>query len=138
MLNPRIDNEWRSEERMQVSLKVNLLNMYCKTRDVSASGVFLEVNTSFAPGGKIDFNIEFKNPVDFTIEFENPGGNLLFICKGNILRVAKRDGKFGVAVKILKSDLKSVDKSYQTNFNTGFFPVVVATPLPPQNVSLAY
>jgi hypothetical protein len=115
MLNLKIDNEWRSEERIQVSLKVNLLNMYCMTRDVSVSGVFLEVNAPFVNGRQIDF----------TVEFDNPGGKLLLICKGKILRVVKWNGRFGVAIRILKSEIQSAEKSLKSKISRGFSPVLV-------------
>jgi hypothetical protein len=93
------DRRQRKDERLAVSLPVTTSNGECTTRDVSASGMFLESNSSFVAG-------EF---VDFSIEFEGPGGGLMLKCNGEIVRVEDRDGKIGVAVKIVHSVMESVE-----------------------------
>lgn len=89
--------ESRKEERIPVSLPVSMAQADCYTRDVSASGVFFEVNTPLNLGERIDF----------AIEFDNLGGKLMLKCIGEIIRVENRDGKVGVAVKIVQSVMES-------------------------------
>lgn len=92
--------DWkRKEDRVPVSLPVNVANADCITRDVSASGVFLETNSSFSAGDRIDF----------AIEFDSPGGKLMLKCNGQIVRVEDRNGKLGVAVKIVESVMESAE-----------------------------
>jgi hypothetical protein len=95
----------RKEDRVPVSLPVNLGNADCITRDVSASGVFLESNGSFVAGERIDF----------AIEFDSPGGKLILKCNGEIVRVEDRNGKVGVAVKIVDSVMESAEGSIYMN-----------------------
>ena len=91
--------ESRREDRVSVSLPVSLGDTDCITRDVSASGVFLESNASFVAGER----------VDFAIEFDSPGGKLMLKCNGEIVRVEERNGKVGVAVKIVESVMESAE-----------------------------
>jgi len=89
----------RKDERLAVSLPVSTPNGECTTRDVSASGMYLESNKTFVAG-------EF---VDFSIEFEGPSGGLMLKCNGEIVRIEDRNGKIGVAVKIVHSVMESVE-----------------------------
>jgi len=66
------------------------------TRDVSASGVFIETDEDYAPGSEISF----------AILLDTPAGKMMLVCQGQIVRVERRDGKVGVAVKIVASTLK--------------------------------
>jgi hypothetical protein len=100
-------NEARREDRVPVTLAVNIANTECVTRDVSASGVFLESNASFVAGDRIDF----------AIEFDSPGGKLMLKCNGEIVRVEDRNGKMGVAVKIVESVMESAEGSIIMNSN---------------------
>ncbi len=68
------------------------------TRDVSASGVFFETDVNYAAGSEISFSIEL----------DGPGGKMMLRCQGQIVRVEQRDGKVGVAAKIIESRLESV------------------------------
>ena len=69
------------------------------TQNVSASGVFFETNVEFAAGSKISFAIEVDGP---------QGKKLMLNCQGEIVRVERRDGKVGVAAKIVTSKLEPV------------------------------
>ncbi len=68
------------------------------TRDVSASGVFFETDGNYVAGSEISFSIEL----------EGPGGKMMLRCQGQIVRVEQRDGKIGVAAKIIESRLEPV------------------------------
>jgi hypothetical protein len=93
LLIKKPSKELRRENRVPASLPVSIANDHCLTRDVSASGVFLEANSSFNKGDR----------VDFSIEFDSPGGKLTLKCAGEVVRLEKRNGKIGVAVKIINS-----------------------------------
>jgi hypothetical protein len=67
--------------------------------------VFLESNSSFVAG----------DPIDFAIEFDSPGGKLILKCNGEIIRVEDRNGKVGVAVKIVESVMESAEGSIYMN-----------------------
>ena len=97
MLNKRSKQELRVEDRVPVSLSVSIASDNFLTRDVSASCVFIEVNSSFNKGEQIDFEIEF----------DSPGGKLFLKCTGEVIRLEKGNGKTGIAIKIVNSVMKS-------------------------------
>ena len=86
----------RSEERVQATRPVNLDHGTGITRDISASGVFFETNMDCATGSEIGFSIEIDGPA---------GRKMMLKCQGLIVRVERRDGKIGVAARILASRL---------------------------------
>ena len=91
------DEDNRREERVRAALRVDLGNNASGvTRDVSASGIFFETDTAYAPG----------SPISFAIDIDAPGGKMILNCRGEIVRVEQRDRRVGVAVKILESMLK--------------------------------
>lgn len=83
---------------MPAALPVNLNEGTGITRDVSASGVFFETDVNYAAGSEISFSIELQGPA----------GKLMLKCKGQIVRVEERDGKVGVAAKIIESQLEAI------------------------------
>ena len=87
----------RSEERVAATRPVRLDRGTGITRNVSASGVFFETDVDYAAGREISF----------AIELDAPQGKMMFKCQGQILRVEHRDGKVGVAAKIVASTLES-------------------------------
>jgi len=88
--------ELRRDARVSVSLPATIGEVDCITRDVSPSGVFFEVNTSFNEGEK----------VDFAIQFESANGKLILKCSGEVVWSENREGKVGLAVKIVDSVLE--------------------------------
>jgi len=88
-----IGEEQRREERIQAALPVNLGNGIGVTRDVSASGLYFEADSTFSPGSSISFSIDI----------ETPGGAMVLSCRGQIVRVDQRGKQQGVAVRILES-----------------------------------
>ncbi len=88
------------EERVRTALPVHLDRGTGITRDVSASGVFFETDTNYTAGSEISFSIEL----------DSPGGKMMLRCQGQIVRVEHRDGKVGVAAKIIESRLEPVKK----------------------------
>lgn len=89
----------REEERVQTGLKVVLDEGIGVTRDVSASGVYFSTDTDYAAGSEISF----------AIELDAPRGRLMLKCRGQIVRVERRDGRIGVAAKIVASKLESAE-----------------------------
>ena len=86
------------EERVPTTRPVHLVQGTGITRDVSASGVYFETDASYRPGREISFSIEL----------DGPQGKMLLKCQGQIVRVEQRDGKVGVAAKIIESRLEPV------------------------------
>ena len=83
---------------MSVARPVQLERGTGVTQNVSASGVFFETNEDHAAGSEINF----------AIELDGPGGEKLMLrCRGEIVRVERRDGKLGVAAKIVSSKIES-------------------------------
>ncbi len=87
----------RHEERVNVSLPVRLGKGKGLTRDVSASGVSFEIDTSYALGSEISF----------VIEVQASDQKMLMKCKGTIVRTDDHGTKKGVAVKITESVLEA-------------------------------
>lgn len=66
-----------------------------RTRDVSANGMFLEMDAKLSKGSVIDFNIELSLN----------GELVLWTGQGKVVRVETRDRRTGVALKLLESKL---------------------------------
>jgi hypothetical protein len=90
--------EQRREERVFTVLPVDLGNGTGVTRDVSASGIFFE----------IDSNYRLGSAIEFAVEMDTPGGKMLLKCEGEIVRIEPRGPRVGVAVKITTSSLEPV------------------------------
>ena len=89
--------EQRREERVPTALPVKLGGEGSGiARDVSPSGLYLEMEASTEPGARITFEIDF----------DTPGGTLLLSCVGEVVRVDRRGGRIGVGVRILESRLQ--------------------------------
>jgi hypothetical protein len=87
----------RSDERITTSFPVTVNGSAGKTRDISASGIFFEV----------DENTELGSKINFSVQLDTPGGVLKLVCEGEVIRLEKRDGKLGVAAKILSQEMES-------------------------------
>ena len=85
--------EQRKEERVRSEMLVDLGTGTGVARDVSASGIFFEVDASYKLGGTVVFSVEMNTP----------GGKMMLHCHGNIVRIEPREKKVGVAVKITDS-----------------------------------
>lgn len=88
----------RRDERISTSFPVTVNGSAGKTRDISASGIFFEVDEDTKLGSKIQFSVQL----------DTPGGILKLVCEGEVIRLEKRDGKLGVAAKILSQEMESV------------------------------
>ena len=83
----------RREGRVSASLPVELGKAKGVTRDVSASGAFFETDAAYAVGSRIRF----------AIDLDTPWGPARFDCRGRIVRLERRDGTVGVAVRFTDS-----------------------------------
>jgi hypothetical protein len=92
----RRHQEKRKDERITTALPVDLGTAPGVTRDVSASGVFFEVDANYKLGGGIAF----------TVELDTPGGKMLLKCEGEIVRIEPGGGRVGVAVRIIGAVLE--------------------------------
>jgi Tfp pilus assembly protein PilZ len=88
----------RSEERVRTALPTNLGGATGTTRDISASGIFVETDVHYPLG----------EPVTFSVEFDNPGGKLMLKGQGDVVRIERRETKVGVALKITQSTIEPV------------------------------
>ena len=87
--------EKRAAERVQSALLVRSGGVTGVTRDVSASGIFFEIDRTYDVGKKIRF----------VVELDSPTGKMHLNCTGSIVRVQDMGSKVGVAVKIVESQL---------------------------------
>ena len=82
-------------ERFQTKLPLSIGNKQGTIHNISATGAYFEIDADHKPGSN----------VSFVIDLDTPGGKIQVQCQGEIVRVQERDGKLGVAVKIVNSDL---------------------------------
>lgn len=68
------------------------------TQDISATGVYFEV----------DEDQKLGSAIEFSIELDTPGGKLEIRCIGEVVRLVNKDGKLGVAAKIIKQDIQTI------------------------------
>lgn len=85
-----VDKEQRKGERVCTALPVALGGTMGVTRDVSASGVFFEMDIMCAVGSL----------VRFTVEVATPSRKVILNCEGDVVRTEARDTGMGLAVRI--------------------------------------
>ncbi len=91
--------EQRTETRQQVILPVDLsTGGRGLTRNISASGLFIETDCAQQPGGVMDFEITLPSS----------GFSLKLVAQGQVVRVETGGKRFGVAVRLLSTCLKRV------------------------------
>lgn len=98
VMNPQDQNK-RREERVASVVPVELGGTKGITRNVSASGIFFEIDAGYALGSSMAFEVEL----------ETPGGKMLLKCQGDIVRIEPRNKRVGVAVQITESKLEARD-----------------------------
>jgi len=91
------DKKCRADARVNSQLPVQLNGVEGKSRDISASGIYFE----------IDESNDIGSTIQFSVELDTPGGVIHLVCEGEVVRLEKRDGKLGIAAKILSQELKS-------------------------------
>lgn len=83
---------------MPSALPVKLADALGTTRDVSAGGVYFE----------IDSNIVVGSDISFEIALDAPGGPMTLRCNGQVVRIDQKDGRTGVAVRMTDSGLEAL------------------------------
>lgn len=86
----------RIDPREAVSLPVQLDGgSVGMTRDISASGVFLETDIQHQVGSRIDLEIAL----------ETPGGPIHLKAVGQVVRVDQKGARVGLAIRLVDSQL---------------------------------
>ncbi|MBJ7380829.1 MAG: PilZ domain-containing protein [Polynucleobacter sp.] len=88
----------RESDRVKTKLPVMINGVKAITRDVSSSGILLELNSPQEPGSTIEF----------LVQLASPKGDLTVSCKGQVVRVDEFEKKYGVATKILSMYMVSL------------------------------
>jgi hypothetical protein len=87
----------RKEERVSTVLPVNVGSTAGIVRDVSASGIFFEIDANYTLGSSISF----------AVKLDTPSGCMNLKCLGEIVRIEPRDAKVGVGVRIRESTMEA-------------------------------
>lgn len=66
-------------------------------KDISATGIYFEIDQKQAVGSNIEF----------VLDLETPGGPMQVQCHGTVVRIEKKAGKVGIAATIEKSIFKN-------------------------------
>lgn len=85
----------RGSERVETILPVNIDGIKGITRDISSSGIFLEVESPIEPG----------RIVEFLVTLDSPEGDLVLSCQGEVVRIEEFEKSYGIATKILSLEL---------------------------------
>ena len=89
----------RSADRFDTELPVEIDGVQSLTRNISATGMYIETDTHQTPGSR----------VHFTVEVVVRGQNLKLVCEGEVVRVDQKGDTTGVAVKLDKSFFSEVE-----------------------------
>lgn len=66
------------------------------TRDVSVDGIYFELDKHLQVGSEINFEVEIHSPL----------GNTTLKCDGQVVRTELKDGRTGIAVRMLAPRLQ--------------------------------
>lgn len=91
----------RLAERIVCALPVEVQGATGLTQNVSASGVYFETTLDQAPGSKVHFRVEVVVK----------GEILKMVCAGDVVRVDRKPGTVGIAVKLTSSFFTDTDHS---------------------------
>jgi len=84
-------------ERIESNIPLQINGMSSIAKDISATGIFFELDQTHEIGSKIQFQLDISTP----------GGPLVVLCEAQVTRVVKKDGQFGIGAKILNQQIKS-------------------------------
>jgi Tfp pilus assembly protein PilZ len=87
----------RREERVSTMLPVDVENAAGIVRDVSASGIFFEIDARYTIGSLISF----------AVKLDTPSGDMNLKCRGKVVRIEPREARVGVAVEITESMMEA-------------------------------
>lgn len=69
------------------------------TKDISATGIFLELDVEQKPGSIISF----------WLELDTPGAKMKLVCEVEVVRVEQADGKTKLGTKIISQELQALN-----------------------------
>ncbi len=88
----------RADERITARMPVRVGEDLGLTRDVSASGIFFEIDRHLALGSEVRFEIEMRTTL----------GLMKMCCTGQVVREEHNGERTGIAVRINDSQLEAV------------------------------
>ena len=69
-----------------------------RTKDISATGIFLELDIKQKPGSIISF----------WVELDTPGAKMKLVCQAKVVRVEEEDGVTKLGTKIISQELQAL------------------------------
>ena len=66
-------------------------------KDISATGIYFEIDQKQVVGSNIDF----------VLDLDTPGGPIHVQCHGTVVRIEEKSGRIGIAATIKESIFKS-------------------------------
>ena len=94
-----LGSEYRSK-RYRTELPTTLNGVRGVTHNVSATGLYILQNEHPETGSRIDF----------VVDLGMQGASLKLCCEGEVVRVDKVDGRFGIGIRIISQVMKTIDK----------------------------
>jgi len=91
----------RAADRFASELPLEIDGASGMTRNVSATGVYFETTAEQVPGSR----------VHFVVEVTVKGERLKMVCAGDVVRVDRKPGAVGIAVKLSSSFFIDTDHS---------------------------
>ena len=91
MVNKTSSFQSRKADRVRSELPVVINGVQAIIRNISATGVFLEVKNPVEP----------NTTIEFFVTLDHPTGQLVFSCQGEVVRTEELEENYGIATKIL-------------------------------------
>ena len=85
-------DEKRASQRIQLEVPVYVGGEKAVTRNISWAGIYFLTDQHLAEGGTLNFSLDLSCTL--------PGKPIKLDCQGEVIRVERRDSKFGIAAKI--------------------------------------
>ena len=89
--------EQRLEPREQLALPLRIGDIHAVTRDISPSGMYLEIRGEHLLSGTLVFELHLED------------ARIKFTSEGHIVRVEHSDGCTGIAVRLVSPQLEALD-----------------------------
>lgn len=70
------------------------------TQDISATGIYLDLDTTQ----------ELGSIISFWVNLGTPGVKMKLVCKAEVVRVEQTDGRTKVGTKIISQELQALDR----------------------------
>lgn len=90
----------RGADRFDTELPIEIDGVQSLTRNISATGMYIETHTHQTPGSR----------VHFIVEVVVQGQNLKLVCEGEVVRVEQKGDTTGVAIKLDTSFFSDIEK----------------------------